>query len=98
MPSIYRIKHLPTGMYFCPSREVKVRLDDDIGYHASAGRYVKSNLSKTGKAYVRKPTLRQIGSYYYTHLITSIKQLKNGLVKSCSLPVIESEWSIEEIK
>lgn len=95
MASIYRIKHLPTGMYFCPSREVKVKLSDDFGYYETAGRRIKSNLSKTGKAYVRKPTLRQIGSHYYTHLITSAKQLRGNY---CVLPVIECEWLIEEVQ
>lgn len=96
MNAFYRIKHLPTGMYFCPSREVKIKLVDDYPYYEKSGRYIKSNLSTTGKAYVKKPTLKQIGSHYYTHLIHSTKQL-NGIGNCCMLPVIEVEWVIEEI-
>lgn len=97
MPAVYRIQHVPTGMYFCPSREIKVKLADDHGYYATAGRYIKSNLSKQGKTYLRRPTLKQIGSHYYTHLITSRAQLNNGLANYCMLPVLEHEWVIEEI-
>lgn len=98
MPVVYRIKHLPTGMYFCPSREIKVKLNDDFGYYEKAGRYIKSNLSPTGKTYLKQPTLKQIGSNYYTHLISSVKQLNNGLGKYCILPVVESEWQIETVE
>lgn len=97
MPTVYRIKHIPTGMYFCPSREIKVKLVDDHGYHAQAGRYIKSNLSKEGKTYLRRPTLKQIGSHYYTHLITSVQQLNQGVGNYCLLPTLENEWTIEEI-
>jgi hypothetical protein len=58
MPA-YRIKHLPTGLYFCPSRHIKV-----------GDGYVKSNLSRTGKAYLKKPTLRFLGDTVYNHLGT----------------------------
>ncbi len=97
MPTVYRIKHIPTGMYFCPSREVKVKLTDDSPYHEKSGRYIKSNLSKTGKSYLKKPTIKQIGGHYYTHLITSTKQLSNGIGNYAMLPVLPEEWMIEEI-
>lgn len=96
MTSVYRIKHLPSGMYFCPSRKVKVKLTDEYPYYEQFGRRVNSNLSETGKTYIKKPTLRQMGSHYYTHLINSAKQL-NGIGNCCMMPVVESEWAIEEI-
>ena len=96
MTTLYRILHVPTGMFFCPSREVRVKLPDGNGYQ-QAGCYVKSNLSKTGKAYVKKPSLTYVGSNYYTHLITSVKQLNSHGVTACMLPVLESEWQIQEL-
>lgn len=96
MTTIYRIKHVISGMYFCPSREIKVKLMDGSTYQQN-GCYVKSNLSKSGKTYLRKPSLKQIGSHYYTHLITSVRQLNTGSGKYCMLPVMENEWIIEEI-
>lgn len=92
MTTVYRILHVPSGMYFCPSREVRVKLADGSVYQ-QVGVYVKSNLSKTGKAYVKKPSMSYVGRSYYTHLITSVKQL-NGR-NYCLLPVMESEWQIE---
>lgn len=92
MPKIYRLKHLPTGLYFCPSREIQVKLLGDD----RKVRYVKSNLSKTGKAYLKKPTLAYVGQAYYTHLIESAKELtRNGNVVR---PFIPSEWIIEEVE
>jgi hypothetical protein len=93
MTTVYRILHVPTGMYFCPSREVRVKLSDGSIYQQN-GCYVKSNLSKTGKAYIKKPSLKYVGSNYYTHLITSARQLNGRGVTACMLPVLESEWQI----
>lgn len=99
MPAVYRIKHIPTGMYFCPSRTIKVRLPDDSTIYQKIGRRIKSNLSKDGKTYTRRPSLKQIGSNYYTHDgISSVKDLDHGIVGEYRmLPVIENEWTIEEI-
>ena len=44
---VYKIRHKETGLFFCPSRKIK----------AANGRYVKSNLSKTGKIYHNMPSL-----------------------------------------
>ena len=96
MTTLYRILHVPSGMFFCPSREIRVKLPDGNGYQ-QAGWYVKSNLSKTGKAYVKKPSLKYVGRNYYTHLITSVKQLNSHGVTACMLPVLESEWQIQEL-
>jgi hypothetical protein len=59
--------------------------------------YVKSNLSKTGKAYIKKPTLKYVGDFYYTHLINSVQQLNGCGVSACMLPVLVSEWQIEQV-
>lgn len=96
MPTVYRIRHVPTGMYFCPSREIRVKLSDMPSYYGGGVLYVKSNLSKAGKTYLKRPTIRQIGKYYYTHLISSFKEIHRSN-NYCMLPVLENEWVIEEI-
>lgn len=45
----YRYKHLPTGLYYCPCTPRKLVLTFPSG--KKSAQYVKSNLSKTGKAY-----------------------------------------------
>jgi hypothetical protein len=89
----YRILHKPTGLFYCPSRDIKVKLTDHRGQ--TVERYVKSNLSKTGKAYVKRPTTKQIGSSIYTHLITHASQL--GSYNSCVVPVVDEHWEIIEV-
>lgn len=86
MTTVYRIRHKPTGMYFCPSREIKIKLEGDSIWRAN-GRYIKSNLSKDGKAYVRRPTVKQIGSYYYTH-VGEYRMLR----------VVPEEWEVEAVE
>jgi hypothetical protein len=95
MTKVYRILHKPTGLYFCPSREVKVKLSDEIV--SGSDRYIKSNLSKKGKAYIKRPSLAYVGSGYYTHLITSVLELKYGQ-GSCVKPFLEDEWAIVEVE
>jgi len=69
----YRIRHIPTGLFFAPSRLVK----------APDGEYEKSNFSKKGKAYMRRPSLNYLGEKVY--------------VWGQLVPVILTDWSIEEI-
>lgn len=95
MMKIYRLKYLPTGLYFCPSREVKVKISDG-DQRQQAGVYVKSNLSGRGKTYLRKPSLTYIGGRYYSHLITSAKQLNSW--GSFLIAFVDSEWVIEEME
>jgi hypothetical protein len=99
MPTVYRIKHLPSGMYFCHSRNVRVKLSDDSSVYELIPRYIKSNLSKDGKAYTRRPSLKQIGTHYYTHhLVNSAKDLDHGIIGEYKmLEVVLDEWIIEEI-
>jgi hypothetical protein len=99
MPTIYRIKHIPSGLYFCPSRSIKVKLDGEIGIYQKMGRYIKSNLSPTGKTYVRRPSITQIGRHYYTHHgVASVLDLDHDIVGDCKmLEVVAQEWMIEEI-
>lgn len=48
--TFFKIRHKPSGLYFRPS----------------ASNYLKSNLSKNGKVYYRKPSLSYLGKSYYT--------------------------------
>jgi len=48
----WRIRHKPSGMFYIP---------------AKGSIYDKCNLSKTGKAYAKKPTLKHVGGSYYPH-------------------------------
>ena len=96
MPTVYRILHKPTGLYFCPSRNVKVKLLDGVPWQGQYGMNIKSNLSKTGKAYIKRPSLTYIGGGYYTHLITSVREL-DGNQQGCLKPFLEHEWEIQEV-
>ena len=97
MPQVWRIRHIPSGLYYCPSRSIKVRLEGDSSVFPT-GRYIKSNLSATGKTYLKKPNLRFLGDCYYTHLISSVNELNQGVGNYCLRPVIEAEWSIELVE
>ena len=55
----YRIKHKPTGLYYCPARSIKCTMSEF---------FVKSNLSAKGKVYLGKPSLKHIGNCIYTHI------------------------------
>lgn len=83
---VYRIKHLPTGLFFVPSRLIQVD-----------GKYAKSNLSKRGKLYTHKPTLRYLDDTYYDH--TKPPVVWNPVFPERFLyPVVLSEWVVEEIQ
>lgn len=79
---LYRIKHIPTGLYYQPNRHIK----------NLTGEYIKSNLSNKGKIYHMKPSLPWIGSEYYNHL-SSTKNRWGDFVS----PFLDSEWEIEEV-
>jgi hypothetical protein len=83
-------------MYFCPSREIKIKLADGSPYQ-QGGFYIKSNLSAKGKSYLRKPSLGYLGDGYYTHLITSVAELDSRSSNHALRPVLADEWTIEEI-
>jgi len=82
---VYRIRHIPSGLYYCPARHVKVP-NQEYGW-------IKSNLSKTGKLYPRKPSLKHIGRLYYNHLLATGEKGE----KSPTAPFREEEWEIVEV-
>lgn len=82
---VYRIKHLPTEMYYIPTRG---RFSSD-----------KTNLSKTGKVYITsKPSLEHIK--HYTSISESqLKKFPNltttkGYDNGNRVPWNESDWKI----
>lgn len=85
MIKAWRMRHLPTGLFYIPSRRIR------NPKHISGQGYIEgnhymyfSNLSKTGKIYPRKPSLAHLlGTFYHEGEI---------------LAVVPSEWSIEEIQ
>lgn len=89
----YRLLHKPTGLYYCPSREIKVHLLDTSGRETT--RYIKSNLGKTGKVYYRRPSIKNVGQGIYTHLITSQDQLTSW--NSCYVVNYDTDWEIVEV-
>jgi hypothetical protein len=80
---VYRIKHIPTGMYYCPSREIQVATAD------GRRRYVKSNLSRNGKLYNKKPSLLFVGKAFYNHMASKGETITEQFV--------EDQWRIEEV-
>ena len=55
--TLYKIRHKPTGLF----------------YHPVKGRYSsKTNLSKNGKVYFRKPSFAHIGHGYHISEVTKV--------------------------
>lgn len=105
---VQRIKHIPTGLYFCPSREIKVTVNDKD--NVSKSFYCKSNLSKTGKFY-KNATFKYVSGGMYNHLDAkeriqeyakdkSWKQMWGTMnfIKNKVSEFVESEWKIESVK
>jgi hypothetical protein len=87
---VYRVRHIPSGLYYCPSREVYVK-DKEL----ERPRYMKTNLSKTGKLYSRKPSLKVLlNSCVYVHL----RELSTNIWRNqYVMPVKVEDWIIEEV-
>lgn len=90
----YRIKHLPSGLYFRPS--IKVTVTGKTGKRD----YVKTNLSKKGKVYATKPSLRWINNSIYSHLFTYEyiqERRRTRYIDGIVIPAPDSDWLIEEV-
>lgn len=76
----YKIRHMPTGLFYQP---VKGRFDAE-----------KTNLSKNGKVYHKKPTLKHI-SHHICHSVKdeSVEYWKR---RSYQIKFVKSEWEIIE--
>jgi hypothetical protein len=95
----YRLKHIPTGLYYRPSSERDIQV-------GGKRQRVKSNLSKNGKIYPQKPSLKWIKYGFYNHVQLEsdklIDFLADGKVsfeyreKHKLYPYVETDWEIEE--
>ena len=90
----YKLRHIPTGLYFIPSRKLEVWLEDRDG--AKRPRSVKSNLSKTGRIYQKRPSLSWVEGGYYTHFVHSMSEL-DRLGQAKLVTPAPGEWVIEEV-
>lgn len=94
---VYRMKHMPTGLYYTPSRKIRVTGSKSI--------WVKSNLSKKGKLYPHRPTLAWIGPSFYDHtllepLVAKLEERWLGNREKeayATRRFVEAEWQIEEV-
>jgi hypothetical protein len=91
---MYRIKHIPTGMYYVPVKTTTVH-----GWH------VKTNLHKNGKVYFNKPTAKGSCSHgYNNHMPLKSRQLTehekgHGFPYNVTyMPYVESDWVVEKMK
>lgn len=91
---MWRIKHIPTGMYYTPVRETTVD-----------GWRVKTNLNKNGKVYHAKPSVKASCSHgFNNHLVVKRKPyaaLDGHTAHYCNSTYQEyvpADWRIEEIK
>lgn len=94
MPA-YRMKHIPSGLYYCPSRVMRTVVTDSSGNPTKRIRWGKSNLSKKGKAYLSKPSFKWIGGNFYDHRIP--RTIFDTRRKDKTSPFIPADWIIEEV-
>lgn len=100
----YRMKHVPTGLYYKPSGWARCKIYGKKFW----GEHYRTNLSKKGKIYPAMPTFAWIGRSFYNHLMASqidMQQLgpnaepnfNRRLSTSKAFPFVQSEWIIEEV-
>jgi len=97
---VYKLRHKPTGLFYIPVRYLTI---EDDGIEIAAGTWkssicIKSNLSKTGKIYSRKPKAPE---KYYTHIFSSDYE-RNKVLRNprSDFNIIHSthEWEVVEYK
>lgn len=100
----FKLKHIPTGLYYIPVREVVVKSNNNTRYSN-----IKSNLSKIGKIYTKnvKDIAAHMQGSFYNHTIVKVadgdKLYKdyNGPIyqhypRSCSLVKVNvDDWELE---
>lgn len=91
----YRLKHLPTGLYYTPSRDVAVRSKDGITRWR-----IKSNLSKTGKLYLTEAqagAAKNCGTFYDHTRCTWEGRAGREVAQTAFRPMFADEWKVEEV-
>jgi len=84
----YRLKHIPSGLYFCPSRTIQMMIN-------GKKYYPKSNLGKKGKVYTNKPSLQWVEHGFYNHLNFTPEEWYHSGSKLSSY--VNTDWRIEEV-
>ncbi|KKL83507.1 hypothetical protein LCGC14_1974040 [marine sediment metagenome] len=97
MKKIWRIKHVPTGFYYCPVRRINSKCKNQCGIGHT--QLVRSNLSKTGKIYARRPSLKKLHLGHCSHL-TNYPVDSSGVFSHIAtiavIPFSNTDWTIEE--
>ena len=100
--SLYRVRHIPSGLFYRACREAAIKFGGD-------SRYVKSNLTKQPKIYHVKPSIGMLSGTFYNHLVTqqlldqwAIKNPDGNFYNSpCRRdalhPFLSSEWMVETL-
>ena len=95
MFTVWRIKHIPTGFYFMPSRSVRPQFADGVPMNQRHTMTVKSNLGKSGKTYLRRPSLRYVGNSFYSHFIEPGDRVT--VHRDKVVPFSEADWTVEAV-
>ena len=91
----YKVKHLTTGLYYCPSRKVVIRFPE-----INRPIYTKSNLSKKGKVYTQKPIFEWYRVIYAPNPNDSSTYVLTGgfsYIRPVAIKTKETDWEIEEV-
>ena len=88
--NVYRIKHKPTGMYYAPTRRT-----------TRNGAYLKTNLSKVGKLYTKRPVPERFFGHGYSNpnnavLIVSKEGLTHYDYNAGWTKFDPKEWKVEK--
>lgn len=87
----YRAKHIPSGLYFMPSRHIIAKVE-------GVSCRVKSNLSSTGKVYTGSPPAFAWHEEIYNHLRATIDtSMGYKRLKTCLEKTTPADWLIEEV-
>lgn len=95
----YRLKHIPSGLYYTPSRDVVVR-SPQTACPAGVPWRIKSNLSKTGKLYLTeaKAGAAKNNGSFYDHTRCMWEDVEGREVaRTARRPMFADEWIVEEV-
>lgn len=82
---IYKVKDTVSGLYYCPSKDISIKLE------SGATRYVKTNLSKKGKLYRSDPR-KHISSFFdHTKISNNYSTLRKDIESFILEEVVDSK-------
>ena len=86
---VYRIKHVPTGLYYTTVKVRSVKFD-------GKSVHVKTNLSENGKVYTHKPNLKHVSGIRNHRRLHKIPYWPR--VAPENLKVVDGDLVIEEVE